>query len=98
MPNIPLAHRKIINEDPKYRVCARRGEDGCAGRITIEEACLYAGKQIKELWNYVPLCEFHHGVGNYANCYGQNKRRHREIAMAQATDADKKKYPRLPWS
>lgn len=96
MPNIPLKHRKLIDADPKYRTCARKDEGDCAGRITIEEACLYAGKQIKEMWNYLPLCEKHHGIGAYWNCHGQNKKRHIILALQQATESDRKKYPRLP--
>ena len=77
--------------------CQRKDEGGCAGRLTVEHALYYAGKKIQDDFALIDLCEFHHGVEHYANCYGQNKRRHREIAMAQATEADKKKYPKLQW-
>lgn len=98
MPHIPLSHRQQINSDPRFKKCARLDEGDCKGRITIEEVFLYAGKQIKEMWNYIPLCSYHHGVENYANCAGQNKKRHQEIAMAQATPEDRKKYPRIKWN
>lgn len=98
MPNIPLKHRNIINEDSYYRTCARRGSD-CDGRMTIEEAFCYAGKQVKEMWNYIPLCEYHHGLGKYLNNGGGlDKKINQEIALSRATIFEiKSNYPRLLW-
>lgn len=88
---------KFDESDPKWWYCARRDEGGCKGRLTVEHALYYGGKKIQDRFALIRLCAYHHGVDEYANCYGQNKRRHREIALAQATEEDKKKYPRL-WS
>lgn len=94
---IPNKHRKIINSDPKYKVCARLSQE-CDGRITIEHAFKYQNKQINELWNYVPLCEYHHGLGKYHNNGGGlDKRENERIALSQATEEDLAKYPKKKW-
>lgn len=81
----------------KKTKCDRSDEGDCRGRLTVEHALYYAGKKIQDCFALITLCEFHHGVEHYANCYGQNKKRHQEIALSQATEADRKKYPLLPW-
>lgn len=63
----------------------------CEGRITIEHAFTYAGKQINELWALIPLCEYHH-LGE-----GLIKRENQRIAVARATDEELSKYPRINW-
>lgn len=79
------------------KYCQRRDEGDCKGRLTVEHALLYAGKKIQDDFALVRLCEWHHGVEHYANCHGQNKKKHIILALSQATEADRKKYPRLPW-
>lgn len=91
MRPIPLAHRKIISTDPYFRTCAR-SNDECSGRITIEHAWIYQGRQINELWAYVPLCEYHHlgkGLIKWINHY---------LSIMRATDKDLKKYPNRDWA
>ncbi len=90
MRPIPARHKEIINSDPYYEVCARMNEE-CEGRMTIEHAFTYAGRQISEMWNYVPLCWYHH-LG-----LGLNKRKNREIAVSRATSKELSKYPNLNW-
>lgn len=82
--------RKQIDEDPYYRVCARKGYD-CSGRITIEHAYIYAGRQIDEMWNFVPLCEHHHLYD------GLDKKENQRLALQRATPADLAKYPKKDW-
>ena len=91
MRPIPLKLRKVIDTDPYYRTCARAEDGGCWGRITIEHALIYAGKQINELWCLLPLCWFHH-LGE-----GLNKAKNQLIALSRATPEDLAKYPRLDW-
>ena len=90
MRPISPKYRKIINEDPYYRVCSKLGSD-CNGRITIEHAFIYAGKQIDEMWNFVPLCYYHH-LGK-----GLDKRFNQKVALSRATPEDLAKYPRKNW-
>ena len=78
-------------------ICAREDEGGCAGRISWEHALLYSNKRVQEKFAIIKLCALHHGIENYANCHGQNKRKHILLALSQATESDRKKYPRLPW-
>lgn len=89
---IPLKHKKIINSDPYYRRCARWADGNCDGRMTIEHALIYAGQQIAEMWNYVPLCWFHHlGEGLF-------KAKNELIALSRATPKDLEKYPNKNWN
>ncbi len=93
MRPIPEKHRKMISKDPYYRKCARLKDGGCSGRITIEHALTYAGRQIAEMWNYIPLCEKHHGVEHYSGSDSLlNKGINRSIALNRASDADLLKY------
>ena len=90
MRKIPNKLREIIAEDPYYITCARKGID-CGGRITIEHAVTYAGKQVNELWALIPLCYYHHlGIG-------LNKKINRKIALSRATKEDLLKYPKNSW-
>lgn len=91
MRPIPPLHRNQIDTDPYYRVCARSGEGGCAGRITIEHVFIYAGRQICEMWNYLPLCWFHH-LGA-----GLDKRLNEYLALLRVTTAELSKYPKVDW-
>lgn len=72
----------MINNDPYYRKCARRNYGNCDGRITIEHAIIYAGKQLSEMWSYVPLCWYHH-LGP-----GLNKEINIILALNRATDEE----------
>lgn len=90
MNNIPPKLRDELAADPYYKFCARSDEE-CRGRITWEHAFTYAGKQIQRKWAIIPLCEFHHlgaGLDKFINqC----------IAVARATLADRKEFPRINW-
>lgn len=96
MRPISPKHKKIIASDPYYRVCARKNEE-CAGRISIDHVFLYANKQIDELFNLLPVCSYHHGIEEYANCKGQDKTINQTLALQRATRQDIEKYPRLMW-
>lgn len=87
--------RAAIADDPFYERCARSGPD-CKGRLTIEHAFTYAGKQIDDAFNLVPLCEFHHGLID-AHRGGLDKRRNEYIALCRAKQSDLDKYPKKDW-
>ena len=80
--------RKIIDEDKYYKTCARSKDGGCGGRITIEHALIFAGKQIDELWNLIPLCERHHAVLNYQDNGDLQKEKNVWIALNRAIDQE----------
>lgn len=91
MRPIPEAHRLIISSDPYFSVCARKNHE-CSGRITIEHSFIYGGRQINELWAYLPLCVFHH-LGS-----GLNKEINHYLSLKRATDEDLRKYPKKDWN
>ena len=82
-----------MSNDPYYKRCARRKDEGCDGRITWEHAMTYGGKQIQEKWAIIPLCEKHHGVEHYSGSDSLlDKGINRSIALNRATDAELKKF------
>lgn len=92
MRPIPTAHKKQIDQDPFYKKCARRNDGECGGRITIEHCLIFAGKQIAEMWNYIPLCERHHSVLSYQDRGDLQKEKNVWIALNRATEQDLLKY------
>ena len=91
MRQIPPKHRKMIDEDPFFKRCVRADEGECSGRITIEHVFIYGSKQIAEMWNYLPLCWYHH-LGA-----GLNKRLNEKIAVMRASAEELAKYPKKNW-
>jgi len=92
MRKIPPKHREIINSDLYYKTCVRQNEGNCAGNITIEHALIFGGRQIAELWNYIPLCEYHHSVNNYQDGGDLDKEKNTYFALNRATDEELLKY------
>lgn len=90
MRPISQKFRKLFDADPYFKLCARKNGD-CSGRITIEHAFIYASKQIDELWNFVPLCWYHH-LGE-----GLDKNINQFLSLERATEEDLAKYPRKNW-
>lgn len=82
-------HREI-DASRFHKKCARAGQ-GCSGRLTMEHAFIYGGRQIDEAWAIIPLC-WHHHLGP-----GLEKGINQLIALRRATDDDLKKYPRTDW-
>ena len=91
MRKISKKNKQIINENPYYRRCARENYD-CDGRITIEHALIFAGKQIDEIWNFVPLCEYHHAVNRHQDGGDLKKEINVWIALNQAEESDLRRY------
>lgn len=90
MRPISKKNREEIDRNDYFRYCARAGPD-CDGRITIEHAFIYAGRQIDRVWAFVPLC-WHHHLG-----VGLDKELNQAIALLNATDEDLLEYPRTDW-
>jgi hypothetical protein len=78
--------RDIIDTDTYYRTCARSDEGDCSGRITIEHALIYGGRQIDELWNLLPICAYHHAVDSYQDSGNLDKQKHEWIALSRCPD------------
>lgn len=91
---IPDDHKEIINTHPYFKKCFRWMEGNCDGRVTIDHALTYAGKRINELFAYVPVCEYHHGLLGPG---GLNKRMNEQEALRRATKEDLAKYPKATW-
>lgn len=68
------------------RVCLRRDEGNCAGRLTKEHSIIYAGKQLQEEFAILDICEYHHGVNNYQDRGNLIKEKHHWIALNRASD------------
>lgn len=88
MRKIPPSLLKEILADPYYKKCAVAFRGGCKGRITIEHAIIYAGRQVNEKWGLVPICAYHHEVDQYQDGGGMNKELNMMVALNRATDED----------
>ena len=102
MRPIPPKHRKIIDENVYFKQCARQaifGDHNCQGRLTIEHALIYAGRQVAEIWAYVPLCAYSHGVDEFQGIRGiLDKRKNEYLALSRATPKELAQYPKSDWS
>ena len=75
--------KKVLEEVlERPRVCARKSEGDCSGRLTIEHAF---GRVNEQAWTCIILCWQHHLVD-------LNKDLNRHLALQQATEDDLKKY------
>lgn len=86
--------RRIIDSDEFYRICSRWADGNCSQCVTMEHTLIYAGSQIDEHWAIIPLCEYHHGVGNYQDRGDLQKEKNVWIALNRATDEELLKYPK----
>jgi len=94
MKPIPTKIKRQISEDKFYKTCihvGREDDSPCKGRITMEHAWIYAGKQINELWAIVPCCEKHNiGVS------GRDKLWNKYVSLLRSPD-NLDKYPKKNW-
>lgn len=90
MTKIPIKVRKEIANDPTYRVCKLEGHHGhiCGGRITMEHAIIYAGRQIQEKWAIVSICARGQEVDQFQDAHTMNKELNQWVAFNQATDEE----------
>lgn len=92
--------KKLLNDilsDEFYKKCIRHEEKTCQGRVTLEHAFIYAGRQINEKWAIVPVCEYHHGVGPFQDGGDLDKELNQFIAVMRASDDDLRMYPKKDW-
>lgn len=89
--------RHAISGDRFYDKCCRYKTGKCKGRVTLEHALLYAGKQIDEAWAIVPLCTYHHAVNEYQDGGDLDKDYGKWVAISRMTEADMAKYPKVDW-
>lgn len=94
MGKIPLKVRAEIDADPTYKVCALKGLHGhiCGGRITMEHALIYAGRQIQEKWAIVPICARGQEVDHYQDAHTMVKELNQWVAFNQATEDNFKPF------
>ena len=89
MNSVPLKLKRKWREEEwrgEVRVCARADEGNCQGRVTVEHAIIYAGKQLQEEWAILWICEFHHAVCNFQDRGDLNKEKHIWIALNRASE------------
>ena len=93
--------KEEIENNPYYRKCARAdmfNDHDCRGRITMEHALIYAGRQIDEIFAVIPLCAYSHSVDEFQDGGILNKEKNEYIAISRMTEEDKQKYPRFNWN
>jgi len=66
-----------------YQKCIREKTGECEGRITLEHAIIYAGKQVNEKWAIDPVCAYHHCVDQYQDCGDIDKRFHEWVSLTR---------------
>lgn len=86
MNNIPVKLKKQLLADPEYKHCALKGLHECGGRITLEHAIIYAGKQVQARWAIIPVCAAGQDVDQYQDSHRMNKEMNRWVALNRATD------------
>lgn len=94
MRAIPQAHKKIINTDPYYKKSCLSGKLGTyENRIVIHHPWLYGGKQINELWAYMPLTNDEH-----ENLDRETKDKIEWLSLQRADIKELfTKYSKYPW-
>lgn len=88
MRPIPEKLKKEMLAEKYYKQCSLKGHGECGGRITLEHAIIYAGRQLNERWAIIPLCERHHQVGIYQDAGTLEKDRNVWVALNRATDEE----------
>lgn len=98
MNNIPDELKEELSKDPYYKKCALTGWDD----VKIEWAHIftYAGKQIQEKWNILPLAKVIHERSTPHNVkYNPNTRIRVEWIAINRIDLNYllRKYPKKDW-
>lgn len=96
MRAIPPAHRREISNDEFFKKCVVCGSH----KVQIHHNFIYAGKQISELWNYVPLCEEHHDkITPHKPGYDPLEREYIDwFVLIRMKPEDRAKYPKKDWA
>lgn len=88
MNNIPPTLKKQLLADPEYARCSLLTYHTCGGRITLEHAMIYAGRQIQARWAIIPVCAAGQEVDQFQDAHTMDKDRNRWVALNRATDAE----------
>lgn len=100
MRAIPKKLKEDMLDDTDYFTCMRKeifNDHVCLGRITLEHAFIYAGKQINEKWAIMSLCAWGHDVDQFQGGNNLDKEKNQYVCVIRATEEDLKKYPRTDW-
>ena len=93
MRPIPPKIRAQIDQDIFYKHCAFKYLGECEGRTTVDHTVIFAGRQIDDLFNLVPVCAKHHGVDFFQDAGTELPKDMRLwVALNRATDDDLLKY------
>lgn len=94
MNNIPLRLRKEMLADAEYKRCALSGYHECGGRITLEHALIFAGKQVQKRFAIIPVCAAGQDVDEYQDSHRMDKEMNRWVALNRATDDELREISR----
>lgn len=100
MRAIPEKMKKDMLADPAYHSCMRNDyflDHICQGRLTLEHAFIYAGKQINEKWAIIAICAWSHDVDTYQGAGNLDKEKNQYIGLMRATSEDLANYPKENW-
>lgn len=87
-------------DDPAYHSCMRNvmfNDHICRGRLTLEHAFIYSGRQINEKWAIMSLCAWGHDVDEYQDGGNLDKEKNHYVCLMRATSEDLAKYPNENW-
>lgn len=85
MNNTPSKLLKELRADPEYTRCSLLGYHTCGGRITLEHALIFAGRQVQERYAIIPVCAAGQEVDLYQDAGTMDKDRNRWVALNRAT-------------
>jgi len=88
MNNIPTKLKKDLLADPEYARCSLLGYHTCGGRITLEHALIYAGRQVQEKYAIIPVCAAGQEVDQFQDAGTMDKNRNKWVALNRATDEE----------
>jgi len=79
-----------IRQDPSYGVCMLRAHSGhiCGGRLTMEHALIYGGRQVDKKFAIISICARGHGVDEYQDAGTLDKDLCRWVALNRASEEE----------
>lgn len=81
-------------------ICQRRQvfhDHDCQGRMTLEHALIYAGRQVDAPFAIIKLCAWAHDVDQFQDGGNLDKEKNEYIALSQATKEDFAFYAKSRW-
>ncbi len=87
---IPKKIKEDILNAPHHNVCMLYGQHSheCEGRITLEHALIYAGRQINKRWAIIGICAKAHEVDLFQDAHTMRKDLNVWVALNQATEEE----------